>query len=307
MAQTPRAAGSILAATVGVVLLFLASVLAFLGSADSLGGMHGPASHHFQAPARRIAAEDWNQATIDRVIPDPNNPEKEDIVYRNPDGTEVNSDPDGVQWEETEALKELEAEERNKHRKHALLPALISLLIHVSFAVMYKNWVVDMIPPLSQQPISIDEDFRQDIMECTKTGNLQLCLHATFCCQCRAAHTWHVAGVCEYWPALFLLFFASVTKMACCVDAFVYTYFRMKLKDKLGIKRNPCWDLVYSMFCPCCAVGQEAMAVDAELGTNVECCCQLSGPLHIGSVDQMERGSIIQLRNPNDPSIEAGE
>merc|ERR1719446_1536721 len=127
------------------------------------------------------------------------------------------------------------------------------LCIHLIFAIFYKMWVVDKIPPLSQRPISVDEDFQQDIFACTSPGQGHLCLHATFCCQCRAAHTWHVAGVCEYWPALALLFVASCTKCACCIDSFVYTYFRMRLKDKLGIRRNPVMDLLYSMFCPCCA------------------------------------------------------
>lgn len=250
------------------------------------------------------SADDESDPQIARIIPDPSGSGKDDIVYREPDGTEIDSNPDGVQWEEKERMKEEEAEIRARSRKHSLIPLLISFGLHVSFAILYKMWVVDMIPPLSQRPISVDEDFRQDIFACTATGNVQLCLHATFCCQCRAAHTWHVAGVCEYWPALFLLCFAGMTKFACCVDSFVYAYFRMKLKDKLGIRRNVVMDVLYSMFCPCCAVGQEAMAVDAELGTHVECCCRLSSPPSIGSLDPMDRGNVIQLRDPN---VEAGE
>jgi len=162
----------------------------------------------------------------------------------------------------------------------------------VIFAVVYKMHVVDKIPPLDQRPISVDEDLRPGICECT--GDLHLCLHSWFCCWCRAAHTWHVAGVCEYWPALCLLFLASST----CVNTCVSAYFRMKLKDKLGIRRNACMDVVYSLFCPCCAVGQEALGVDAELGSEVECCCRLISPPAIGISDP-NRSNLVQLKDPN--------
>lgn len=287
-------AASAAAALGGAVLLCWALALTILDSTDILNISGQSSSVSLQkAPARRTAAQD--RLEVERVIPDPDGSGKEDFVYREPDGTEVDSNVDGKRWEREIKWKEKMAE--RKH--HELLPMVITLAIHVAFAIFYKIWVVDMIPPLSQRPISVDEDFRQDIFAaCTTPGQGHLCLHATFCCQCRAAHTWHVAGICEYWPALLLLFIASWTKCACCIDSFVYTYFRMRLKEKLGIRSNLVMDLLYSMFCPCCAVAQEAMAIDSELGTNVECCCQLLGGLAIGSVDRMDRGNVIQLVHP---------
>jgi hypothetical protein len=66
----------------------------------------------------------------------------------------------------------------------------------------------------------------------------------------------------------------------------------MKLKQKLGIRSNFFMDLLYSVLCPCCAVGQEAMAVDEELGTAVECCFDLrsqrSMPLRRTSPEEVE-------------------
>lgn len=305
----PRGAIRIIAAVAGVLLLCWASVLAVLGCVDS--GLVAS-----KAPTRRTRElqpeqpeEPFVEPDIARIIPDPSGSGKVDIVYEQPDGTETDSNPDGVQWEKEERFRDKMAEYRASARHHHFLPVLIALAIHVTFACVYKAKVVDWIPPLTQRPVSVDEDFRQDIFECTNSGQTHLCLHSTCCYQCRAAHTWHVAGLCEYWPALFLLFFLGCTKFACCIDSCVYAYFRMKLKEKLGIRRNVVMDVLYSMFCPCCAVGQEAMAVDAELGTDVQCCCQLSSPAVIGSVDPMERGNIVQLTNPslNNDDMEAGE
>lgn len=167
---------------------------------------------------------------------------------------------------------------RKKHHHHRdmsfsfFVVEIIRVAIIACFAFIYKDKVVNGIPPLRQQPMSTMQDFSQGIYQCFV--DQQMCLHSFFCCAVRAAHTWHVAGLCEYWPSLFLIFLVDCTKWACCLDACVFTYFRMKLKQKLGIEPDLMMDFVFSAFCPWCAVAQEAMAVDEELGVTVECCCQ---------------------------------
>lgn len=298
MASGRRSVSSYAAFIFGTVLLcWTLALLAFGGQSDAVQPRRAEAAGE---PAPAPAAE----PKLVYAQPDPNGSGKVDMVYQRPDGTFVHSKEGAEHWREEEKEKEEKMYKKNHHP--FLLVSLVIWCLQIAFACMYKQKVVDLIPSLEQRPISTLEDFQQDIFACCSEQHL--CLHAGFCCQCRAAHTWHVAGICEYWPALGLLFLGHVAKIACCVDAIIYTYFRMKLKEKLGIRPNPCMDLAYSVFCPCCAVGQEAMAVDQELGTQVDCVFQLRGPAAIGSMNTMDRDNVVQLVNPNSQiTADAGE
>lgn len=151
---------------------------------------------------------------------------------------------------------------------------LLQVIIPITFACVYKFQVVNNTPKLDQKPVNALQDLPHGICDCW--NHFSLCLHLFCCCMCRAAHTWHVAQVCEYWPS-FCLFCIAGTSKIICVDVCIYTYFRTKIKERLGIKPNIPMDCLCHLFCPFCAVGQEALAVDEELGIKVECCCRLTG------------------------------
>jgi len=293
----PAAAG-IVAALGGAVLLFLSLGLVILGDNSNGHEWHSNSILLQKAAARRAAADDRHDPgdgthTV-AIFGDGDRYDRHDGKQR-----ESGEPKQWKRWREQEkAAKQKKAQAMEEVAIFQLAVMAVNIFIPIMFAVLYKIWVVDKIPPLEQRPVSADQDFQQDICACVTSGQGSLCLHAVCCCQCRAAHTWHVAGLCEYWPALFLLCCVGNGAKFVCFDVCIYTYFRMKLKDKLGIQRNLCMDVVYSIFCPWCAVAQEAMAVDMELGTQVDCCCKLQSPPAIGGVDHFERGMVTQLVNP---------
>eukprot|EP00928_Gymnodinium_smaydae_P089537 TRINITY_DN73497_c0_g1_i1.p1 TRINITY_DN73497_c0_g1~~TRINITY_DN73497_c0_g1_i1.p1 ORF type:complete len:273 (-),score=24.86 TRINITY_DN73497_c0_g1_i1:104-922(-) len=135
------------------------------------------------------------------------------------------------------------------------------------FAVLYKRMVVDKVPAVPQPPPTLANDFGSSIFGCC--GNTQLSLHACCCLACRASHTWHVAGVVDYWAAVFGLCFC--TPCMC----FVGGYFRSRLRKQLKLAPGGLTDfLVWIPCCGPCAAGQEAMQVDAISGLEVACCCR---------------------------------
>lgn len=312
------AAASITAALGGVFLLFLALGLVILGGNSDSHGWYSNSVNLQKATARRTAADAGDDPPERKGAYDASGKEEWRFSdWRQPGGN-GDSSLDGkmamamaigskdrekndndlevteVRYRDAEDMQE--AKPVSKFVIHVII-TILNLCMSLPFAFFYKSYVVDKIPPLEQRPVSIDQDFQQDIFACF-FGHTDLCLHAWCCCSCRAAHTWHVAGVIEYWPALFALFVSNLTGAACCWQMFIFTYFRMKIKDKLGIRRDCPTDCLYSTFCCFCAVAQEAMAVDAELGTQVACCCDLQSPPAIGAVDRFERGAVLQLRNP---------
>jgi Cys-rich protein (TIGR01571 family) len=159
-------------------------------------------------------------------------------------------------------------------RRLTLGVPLLHVIILITFACVYKYQVVNSIPKLEQRPVNALQDLPHGLCDCW--SHCSLCAHLFFCGVCRAAHTWHVAQVCEYWPSVCLFCIAGSSKII-CVDVCIFTYFRTKVKERLGIKPNPAMDCLCHLFCAPCAIGQEAMAVDEELGVKVECCCRLTG------------------------------
>jgi Cys-rich protein (TIGR01571 family) len=152
------------------------------------------------------------------------------------------------------------------------LSGLIRTLIALIFAFKYKQDVVDRIPRLHPRPMSGAVDHTQGLFDCC--GDRDLCLHSVCCVDCRLAHSLHVAGVIEFWPALALLY-GSFFLSLCCGPCIVLTYYRMQIKRQLGIHPNLVMDALVSVCCSACGVGQQALAVDEATGVRVTCCCNL--------------------------------
>ena len=141
---------------------------------------------------------------------------------------------------------------------------LCGLVINLTFAVVYKLKVVNKAGKLSAKTSRARTDFDPGLNDCIRDRHM--CLHVCFFHQCRVAHTWHVAGLLSYWPAVFV--------QACCGPC-VGGYMRAELKRKMGMKADTGAECRTVLASQCCAIGQEAMAVDAELGVKTQCCCQL--------------------------------
>lgn len=102
-----------------------------------------------------------------------------------------------------------------------------------------------------------------------------MCSHLVLpcCAYVRQAHTNEVTGILSFWPTFWLY---VVTGVCCHIGPCVLTtYFRMRLKDRMGIDDHPINDLCCAWFCSPCAIGQQAMAVDKRLGYQVYQFCEL--------------------------------
>lgn len=158
----------------------------------------------------------------------------------------------------------------------ANLPGMVfGLVLNLMFAVVYKLKVVNKAGRLSAKKETTKTDFDPGLNDCIRDKHM--CLHVCFFQQCRVAHTWHIAGLLSYWPAIFV--------QACCGPC-VGGYMRAKLKEKMGIKADTGAECRIVLASQCCAIGQEAMAVDAELGVKTQCCCQLTPAESVGYPQQ---------------------
>jgi hypothetical protein len=56
----------------------------------------------------------------------------------------------------------------------------------------------------------------------------------------------------------------------------LFAYFRLQIKQKLGIKDDVVMDFICSACCSCCTIAQAAREVDARTGVSVSCPCNLN-------------------------------
>jgi len=48
-----------------------------------------------------------------------------------------------------------------------------------------------------------------------------------------------------------------------------------KVQESMGMEPNCCMNCIYNAFCFPCDVGRESLEVDAEIGAEIKCCCQV--------------------------------
>lgn len=142
--------------------------------------------------------------------------------------------------------------------------SLLQIAVGLIFAFLYKSKVVDKIPRLEPREAgSRGKEFSQALCACWSSGHL--CLHVWCCVACRAAHSWAVAGVMDYWPGV-------VFNFCCPCLGFCM---RTELRKTLGLEPDGFMDCLKWCCCYPCAVGQDALQVDEDSGVVVRCCCQL--------------------------------
>jgi len=151
-------------------------------------------------------------------------------------------------------------------------------IIGLIFAFFYWKKVVKKVPRIPPQPDSYDDDFGPSLFECC--SDLHECLHAACCGTCRNAHTYHVAGIMNYWQALILQLIITNCCSCCCIPCCFFTYMRVELKHHLGLEASPLKDCLAVACCLPCTVGQQALAVDELGGVDVHCCCNVTFAHH---------------------------
>lgn len=151
---------------------------------------------------------------------------------------------------------------------------IVGAFLTIIYAFFYKQHVVDQIAPMRKQPATGRDDFEVNICDCFMDACT--CVHLLLpCCQfVRQSHTNEVTKICGFWPT----FFAYAVSGVCCMlgPCCLTVYFRMKLKEHMGIEDHLLNDLCCAWLCFPCAIGQQGMAVDQKLGYEVELCCTLN-------------------------------
>lgn len=162
---------------------------------------------------------------------------------------------------------------------------LLNAVVALVYAFVYKQKVVGKIQPMSEhRPGRGNDDFDVGLFDCL--SNINYCCMSLWCPEVRQAHTNDVASVFTYWPSLVAMVIARVCCISCGVPCCLNVWFRMHLKDQLGIEDHCINDFVIAILCWPCAVGQQAMAIDRHLGYAVGCCCKV--------VPLGERGKLLQ-------------
>mmetsp|Transcript_60431 Transcript_60431/g.107701 ORF Transcript_60431/g.107701 Transcript_60431/m.107701 type:complete len:260 (-) Transcript_60431:151-930(-) len=145
---------------------------------------------------------------------------------------------------------------------------MMAYIIHgmfaLCFASMYKINVVDKCPEMHQQQPTGKDDFKDGLCDCWMRGNLPCML--IFCPFIRQAHTTETAGIFPFWYTFFLYVFS----VGCCCQLCLTVFFRMQLKNHMGIRDHCLNDWCVSWACWWCVIGQMALNVDDLMEYEVE-------------------------------------
>jgi len=167
----------------------------------------------------------------------------------------------------------------------------MQMLFFLCYGFMYKKRVVDPQGIMPKQTLQYDnaDDFRYGICDCVKDCNM--CMMVTCCAPIRMAHTNATADVCGFWETLLCLGCSSLCMVGpCCLSV----YFRIHVKDHMGIQDHCFNDLCLAWCCLPCITGQQALAVDEVMGFSFKCPCTLerSGMGGMGGMGGMEQQAL---------------
>jgi Cys-rich protein (TIGR01571 family) len=176
---------------------------------------------------------------------------------------------------------------------------ITNLILASVYGVFYKFKIVDLFTyPLYPQGYQATSYF--DFGACDLLKHSDMCCMATFCPCVRAAHTLQVTGILAYWLALVCF------TMTCVIPGCPVcwgTYYRIKLKQHLGLSYTICGDSMQVLCCFNCSIAQEALHVDHLMGRKVRCCLKLEWndddvQWLYGTVDTDPQWTNPQLTNP---------
>jgi len=155
-----------------------------------------------------------------------------------------------------------------------------NFILCMCFACVYKSKVVDPMGTISHQPLQheMHNDFNYGLFDCCKDPNI--CLMTCCCPFVRMAHTNEAADVCGFWESLVCMWCSGLCP---CGPLCLQVYFRIHIKDHMGIHDHCFMDFVAAFFCLFCVTAQQAMSVDEALGFKFKCPCSIersSGSLY---------------------------
>lgn len=141
-------------------------------------------------------------------------------------------------------------------------------MFQLIFGVAYYFLIVSKYPMLdgakpTPEAIKIQE---LDELSALFESSMPNCLLSWCCTGPRAAHTFHSAGVLDYWPGCILM-----SCFPCCTLWIVNSF--TDLNERLGgEKRNFCIGALCACFCSCCIVAQDAQSLDHITGMETGYC-----------------------------------
>jgi len=147
----------------------------------------------------------------------------------------------------------------------SVVPQIICQLL---FGLVYYFIVVSKYPKLeglkpNEEAIAMQE---LGVLAATQKASTPNCVYS-FCFEpARAAHTFHAAGVMNYWPGCILM-----SMFPCCTLWAVNSF--TDLRPKLGgEKKSMLEGAVFALCCGCCVVAQDAESLDLITGVESGWC-----------------------------------
>lgn len=162
-----------------------------------------------------------------------------------------------------------------KVQKEAVSSPMWRIGVQLIFGMFYFFLIVSKYPLLDEMPMEVGRDRQardlraadlQDMDEVSALGKAHCpnIFHACCCTGPRAAHTFHSAGVLNYWIGWLFMAVAP-----CCTLMLMNSY--SDLNEKLGGKRRSLvMSCLCSFFCAQCVVAQDAEALDIKVGRHTE-------------------------------------
>jgi len=137
------------------------------------------------------------------------------------------------------------------------------ILLQLLFGGLYYYLIVSKYPMLDSAKPTTEAIKLQELDELTATFETSIpnCLLSWCCTGPRAAHTFHSAGVLNFWPGCILM-----SCFPCCMLWWANSC--TDLREMLGgAKKNFCLGALSACFCSCCLVAQDAQSLDLITGS----------------------------------------
>jgi len=142
------------------------------------------------------------------------------------------------------------------------------ILLQLLFGGLYYYLIVSKYPMLDSAKPTTEAIKLQELDELTATFETSIpnCLLSWCCTGPRAAHTFHSAGVLNFWPGCILM-----SLFPCCMLWWANSF--TDLREMLGgAKKNCCLGALSALCCSCCLVAQDAQSLDLITGSETHLC-----------------------------------
>jgi len=142
------------------------------------------------------------------------------------------------------------------------------MMLQLLFGGLYYYLIVSKYPMLDSVKPTTEAIKLQELDELTATFETSIpnCLLSWCCTGPRAAHTFHSAGVLNFWPGCIL-----TSLFPCCMLWWANSF--TDLREMLGgAKKNCCLGALSALCCSCCLVAQDAQSLDLITGSETHLC-----------------------------------